>query len=124
MANEVLGKCACPLCGYPNQEVRQTSKTNPKPYLCCEDCHAQIFARGAKSARILKGLIKKIEVAALEEFSPIQHLDNVETIAAFAHDIGTVKNAALNTAALSDIAQARPAPTPPEAPKLKSFWDL
>lgn len=57
MNNKILGRCACPLCGCPDQEVRETAKNNPKPYLCCEECQAQIFARGPKSARILRGMI-------------------------------------------------------------------
>lgn len=60
MSNKVLGRCACPLCGCPDQEVKETAKNNPKPYLCCEDCQVQIFARGAKSSRILKSLSGRI----------------------------------------------------------------
>lgn len=112
MANEVLGKCACPLCGYPNQEVRQTSKTNPKPYLCCEDCHAQIFARGAKSARILKGRIVVKE-------SDHMYSELVETPAPV-----KIPEAIKPALAVAPAPIPQPAPTPPEAPKPKSFWDL
>jgi hypothetical protein len=104
MSNPVLGKCACPLCGFPNQEVRETSKTNPKPYLCCEDCHAQIFARGAKAARILKG---RIEAGN----NPL-------------NDPRIVENAAPAVVAAKPAPIPQAAPTPPEAPKLKSMWDF
>lgn len=53
MANEVLGQCACPLCGYAAQEVRKSNAKTPKPYLNCEECGVQIFARLAKSVKIL-----------------------------------------------------------------------
>jgi hypothetical protein len=106
MVNEVLGKCACPLCGFPNQEVRQTSKTNPKPYLCCEDCHAQIFARGAKAARILKGRIV------------VQESDHMYS------DESEEFNAARAVVAAKPAPIPQPAPTPPEAPKPKSIWDF
>lgn len=118
MANEVLGKCACPLCGFPNQEVRQTSKTNPKPYLCCEDCHAQIFARGAKAARILKGRIVAKE-------SDHMYSDESDVENAINHPLmGGNNDKPAAVVAEKPAPIAPPAPKPPEAPKPKSFWDL
>lgn len=81
MSNKVLGRCACPLCGCPDQEVRESTAKSPKPYLCCEDCQVQIFARGAKSSRILKQRIAeaspKATVAAAEK--PAAHVAPVAT---------------------------------------------
>lgn len=55
MVNEVLGECVCPVCKseYP-QEIRK-AKTG-KPYLNCDECGVQIFARQPASVKILRGL--------------------------------------------------------------------
>lgn len=61
MSNQVLGHCACPLCGCPNQEVKESNAKSPKPYLNCEECGVQIFTRQSKSVRILKQKIVVLE---------------------------------------------------------------
>lgn len=52
MANKKLGQCNCPLCDFPDQEVREDK--NGKPYMVCDECGCQIFARQAKSIRKLR----------------------------------------------------------------------
>lgn len=67
MSNKVLGHCACPMCGFPDQEVRESSAKSPKPYLNCDECGVQIFTRQAKSVRILK---QRMEVAPPQAAMP------------------------------------------------------
>jgi hypothetical protein len=50
--NQVLGNCDCPLCGFKLQEVRIAQ--GGKPYIICDECGMQLFARQARSVRILK----------------------------------------------------------------------
>lgn len=50
--NEVLGHTKCPLCGFDHQEVRAAS--NGKPYMICDECGMQMFARQARSVRLLR----------------------------------------------------------------------
>lgn len=111
MANEVLGKCTCPLCGYV-QDLKLTSRANPKPYMTCEDCHVQIFARGAKSARLLKNLLLKkldslINKTGLES-NPLNDPRFVENAAPAPAPAPVNKPKAIKPAAL-----AAPDPVPP-----------
>lgn len=60
MVNKVLGECICPVCKseYP-QEIR-TAKTG-KPYMNCDECGCQIFARQPQSVKILRGLAVPVQ---------------------------------------------------------------
>lgn len=70
MANEVLGHSYCPMCvldaviagrGVDNlllQEVRLSDKSK-KPYVVCDECGAQTFARQPRSVRTLKNAVEK-----------------------------------------------------------------
>lgn len=60
--NQVLGNCDCPLCGFKLQEVRIAS--GGKPYIICDECGMQLFARQARSVRILKEKTAPIYPAA------------------------------------------------------------
>lgn len=53
MKNEVIGFMPCPLCGFDHQEIRKSEKSR-KPYMCCDECGAQIFARQARSVNIMR----------------------------------------------------------------------
>lgn len=56
IANKVLGRCTCPLCKSEfSQEVRESEKSR-KPYLNCDECGCQIFARQPASVKILHSL--------------------------------------------------------------------
>ena len=58
--NEVLGTTTCPLCKSEYaQEVRQSGKSG-KPYINCDECGAQIFARQPASVKIMRELAKPI----------------------------------------------------------------
>ncbi len=70
MANEVLGKCACPLCGYAAQDVKKSNAKNPKPYLNCDECGVQIFTRQAKSVKILTARMTAEKPAAVAIGAP------------------------------------------------------
>lgn len=63
MANEVLGQAKCPLCGATHQEVRQSEKSR-KPYINCDECGAQIFARLPESVRIMRDMARAEKVEA------------------------------------------------------------
>lgn len=53
MANrDVLGHHACPVCGFAHQEIRKA--TNGKPYIICDECGAQVFARQQRSVAKLR----------------------------------------------------------------------
>lgn len=70
MANEVLGHSYCPMCvldaviagkGVDNlllQEVRLSDKSK-KPYVVCDECGAQTFARQPRSVSTLKNAVEK-----------------------------------------------------------------
>lgn len=74
MSNKVLGHCACPLCGFPDQEVRESSAKSPKPYLNCDECGVQIFTRQAKSVRLLKQRMEAApqQAAAIAKPEPVK----------------------------------------------------
>lgn len=72
MSEKVLGRCACPLCGFPDQEVRLSK--NEKPYMACDECGMQLFSRQAKSVNLLKSRVKQIEpvkVAPVVKAEPV-----------------------------------------------------
>jgi len=70
MANEVMGHSYCPMCvleatvagrgldGLLLQEVRLSDKSK-KPYVVCDECGAQTFARQPRSVRTLKNAVEK-----------------------------------------------------------------
>lgn len=55
MANQVLGECICPVCKSKHPQEVRIAKTN-KPYLNCEECGCQIFARSPESVKILRSM--------------------------------------------------------------------
>ncbi len=71
MAQKVLGTSACPLCKFPNQEIRESEK-NGKPYMVCDECGCQIFARQARSVKLLREMIAKAPVIQVEQPAPVK----------------------------------------------------
>jgi hypothetical protein len=67
--NEVIGHSACPLCGFPHQEVRISAKN--KPYMSCDECGAQIFSRQAKSVTIMRKLAGPAQAAQVAKPAPV-----------------------------------------------------
>jgi len=69
--NEVIGTCSCPLCQFPDQEIRVS--TNGKPYMVCEECGMQLFSRQARSVKLLKERIgaKPVDPVAPKPATPI-----------------------------------------------------
>lgn len=57
----VLGHCACPVCKFPGTEVRATDKG--KPYISCDECGMQLFARQKRAERLLLAMIQQVEAA-------------------------------------------------------------
>lgn len=58
MANKILGVCECPICKSEFlQEVRESEKSG-KPYINCDDCGVQIFARTPASVKIIRNMAK------------------------------------------------------------------
>lgn len=57
--NQVLGQCVCPLCrSAVKQEVKLSEKSG-KPYLNCEECGMQLFARQHVSVKILRAMVSE-----------------------------------------------------------------
>lgn len=57
MANEVLGECVCPVCKSEHPQQVRISEKSGKPYLNCDECGCQIFARQPASVKILRGMV-------------------------------------------------------------------
>lgn len=53
----VLGKCRCPVCKTPDQVMKQSDKG--RPYLMCDECDVQIFARSKRSGDAMLALLDK-----------------------------------------------------------------
>lgn len=51
---QILGTCSCPVCKTPGQEIRASDKG--KPYVMCDECDVQIFARSSRSAAAMMKL--------------------------------------------------------------------
>jgi DNA-directed RNA polymerase subunit RPC12/RpoP len=68
MTNEVIGQCACPLCKSEFEQEIRLAKTG-KPYLTCEECGVQIFARQGRSAKLLRALV----TAPAQQTAPKPH---------------------------------------------------
>jgi hypothetical protein len=69
MAQKVIGRCACPLCGYADQEIRESDK-NGKPYMVCDECGCQIFARQARSVKLLRDKASAAPAEIAREVKP------------------------------------------------------
>ncbi len=55
MANETVGKCACPLCGAPDAEVRKGSKG--RHYVVCDSCVSNIRTMSREGDRKILALL-------------------------------------------------------------------
>lgn len=55
-AAAVLGKCPCPVCKTPEQEVRASKKG--KAYIMCDECDVQVFSRSTRSHKRLLEYVK------------------------------------------------------------------
>jgi len=64
MANPAIGKVECSCCGFM-AEVRETIKR--KPYIVCDECGFQGFARGSVA---VANLLKKMTPVALPKEEP------------------------------------------------------
>ena len=59
MASELLGRTACPECGFKAAHVKQKmDKEGSKPYRHCPDCGAQYFPRNTLQAENLKKVLR------------------------------------------------------------------
>lgn len=63
MPRDAIGHHACPLCGFDDVEVRETEGKNPKPYMVCEECGMQLFARQPAACRALRAAMRPIPAA-------------------------------------------------------------
>ena len=63
MANETVGHIECPLCGAPDAAVRLSKST--KPYILCEECGFQGFARQGRAVGALKAKMRAVAAAAV-----------------------------------------------------------
>ncbi|WP_228892537.1 hypothetical protein [Pseudoduganella aquatica] len=45
MASKMLGRTACPECGFAHAHVKQKEGENTKAYRYCPDCGSQYYAR-------------------------------------------------------------------------------
>ena len=54
MPNLELGQITCPLCKSKHLQTVKVSEKSKKPYLNCEECGMQLFARSIESVRILR----------------------------------------------------------------------
>jgi predicted RNA-binding Zn-ribbon protein involved in translation (DUF1610 family) len=55
MASELLGRTACPECGFAHAHIKiKTDKEGANPYRHCPDCGAQYFTRSAVQAANLR----------------------------------------------------------------------
>lgn len=71
MGNQVLGMGTCPVCKSEySQEVRLSEKSN-KPYINCEECGAQVFARQPLSVKLLRGLVDAPAVIEMAKIEPV-----------------------------------------------------
>lgn len=50
MSNPEIGRITCPACDHEDASLRMSNAKSPKPYILCEECGYQGFARGAKAA--------------------------------------------------------------------------
>jgi|CXWL01.1.fsa_nt_gi uncharacterized Zn finger protein len=70
MSYEVIGQCVCPLCHSEyKQEVRLSEKSR-KPYLNCEECGMQLFARQARSVKLLNELASSGQPSKIKAVEP------------------------------------------------------
>ncbi len=53
MASTLLGRTACPECGFAHAHVKISEKENAKPYRHCPECSAQYFPRNKAQADAL-----------------------------------------------------------------------
>lgn len=55
MASELIGRTACPECGFPHAHVKiKTDKEGAQPYRHCPECSAQYFTRSKLQADNLR----------------------------------------------------------------------
>lgn len=45
MASKMLGRAACPECGFPHAHVKISDKETSKAYRYCPECGSQYYAR-------------------------------------------------------------------------------
>lgn len=68
MASQMLGRCACPECGFKSAHVKKTeAKETARAYRYCPECGAQYFPR---SNRQEKDLLDKTRKEAPEAIKP------------------------------------------------------
>jgi len=68
MASQMLGRCACPECGFKSAHVKKTeAKETARAYRYCPECGAQYFPR---SNRQEKDLLDKTRIEAPEAIKP------------------------------------------------------
>lgn len=79
MPKPAVGTIACPCCDL-DAEVRETAKG--KPYIVCDDCGFQGFARGQGAVAKLRTRMKPIVAAIAEALSDHQPDPEVDTMAA------------------------------------------
>lgn len=59
MASNLIGRCACPECGFHAAHVKiKTDKENAHPYRHCPECGAQYFPRNKAQADQLREKIR------------------------------------------------------------------
>jgi hypothetical protein len=59
MASELIGRTACPECGFHAAHVKiKTDKPDARPYRHCPECSAQYFTRSAQQADNLRRQIR------------------------------------------------------------------
>lgn len=63
MSNEEIGQCTCPLCNSAVLQSIRLSKSG-KPYLTCDSCGMQLFARQANSIKHLKARAQAAQAQA------------------------------------------------------------
>lgn len=69
MSNEEIGQCTCPLCNSAVLQSIRLSKSG-KPYLTCDSCGMQLFARQANSIKHLKACAQAAPVVATPPKQP------------------------------------------------------
>lgn len=59
MASDLIGRCACPECGFHAAHVKiKTDKEGAHPYRHCPDCSAQYFTRSTLQAANLRKMMR------------------------------------------------------------------
>lgn len=63
MASRLIGRTACPECGFESAHVKQAEGEGKRPYRFCPDCGAQYFPKNDQQAKQLADKTRQVSPA-------------------------------------------------------------